>query len=306
MWPSRQPIAKRIEASLIDHGLNVRPLPGAAADDARKALVMQIVASLRRLDYTKALSQRIHNSDRANPESDLFDPERAAMLHERNGDSDEAVWLIFLSIHFGKHGRWGWKRLRDVYSGLGEGRWTWGRVSSDVTAFRDWLERRNPEIGGAFGNHRKYESLGAYNDAGTGNVVASYVAWVGPNHSHRERFAQLVREGGNDARSIFQKFYESFDVARFGRLGRFDFLAMLGRLKLAPIEPGSAFLSNATGPLRGARLLFGGNVAAPISGKTLDAYLIELDESLNVGMQVLEDSICNWQKSPKRFIHFKG
>jgi len=27
---------------------------------------------------------------------------------------------------------------------------------------------------------------------------------------------------------------------------------------------------------------------------------------LNVGMQVLEDSLCNWQKSPRQFVHFRG
>ncbi|WP_436443610.1 hypothetical protein [Enterococcus faecium] len=23
-------------------------------------------------------------------------------------------------------------------------------------------------------------------------------------------------------------------------------------------------------------------------------------------MKVLEDALCNWQKSPKKFVHFKG
>ncbi|MCB4825574.1 alpha-glutamyl/putrescinyl thymine pyrophosphorylase clade 3 protein [Roseicella aerolata] len=39
---------------------------------------------------------------------------------------------------------------------------------------------------------------------------------------------------------------------------------------------------------------------------TLTARLIDLDDVLRVGMQVMEDSLCNWQKSPTTFIHFKG
>ncbi|MGJ3629294.1 hypothetical protein AB5I41_24980 [Sphingomonas sp. MMS24-JH45] len=27
---------------------------------------------------------------------------------------------------------------------------------------------------------------------------------------------------------------------------------------------------------------------------------------LNVGMGVLEEFVCNWQKSPRRFIHYTG
>ena len=95
-------------------------------------------------------------------------------------------------------------------------------------------------------------------------------------------------------------------VLRFGRLGKFDFLALLGRLNLAPIKPGSTYLAGATGPLRGARLLFGGSPTAQLNGTTLEEWLRELDAELDVGMQVLEDALCNWQKSPTNFEHFRG
>jgi hypothetical protein len=31
-----------------------------------------------------------------------------------------------------------------------------------------------------------------------------------------------------------------------------------------------------------------------------------LEADLGVGMQAMEDALCNWQKSPRRFVHFKG
>jgi len=34
--------------------------------------------------------------------------------------------------------------------------------------------------------------------------------------------------------------------------------------------------------------------------------LDELDVDLRVTMKVIEDALCNWQKSPTRFVHFKG
>jgi hypothetical protein len=305
-WPSRNALRQHLDNGLRAYAANTRPLPGIPDDASRDALVMQLIASLRRLDFTEALRKRPIDPARADPSGPLFDPERAALWHFAQGELDEAVWLTFLSVHFGKHGKSGWRRLRDVYSGLGEGLWTWQRVSADPEAFRDWLRRRASEIGGAFGNHRKYESLGADNNAGTASVIRSYVDWVGSTRSHQQRFAELVREGGNDPLAIFDAFYRSFNVARFGRLGRFDFLALIGRLGFAPIAPGSAYLANATGPLRGVRLLFGGATNAAVRAETLQTYLDELDQGLHVGMQVLEDALCNWQKSPAAFKHFIG
>jgi hypothetical protein len=95
-------------------------------------------------------------------------------------------------------------------------------------------------------------------------------------------------------------------VRRFGRIAKFDYLTMLGKLGLAPIEPGSAYLGEATGPKRGAQLLFQGSLNAKVPTRDLDTWLNELEEALGVGMQVLEDAICNWQKSPRRFVHFRG
>jgi hypothetical protein len=88
------------------------------------------------MDYTAKLKNRDIHPDRANPDSDLFDPERAAMFHARSRNCDEAIWQIFLSIHFGKHAKYGWRMLRDVYSGLGNGLWTWTRTSTHPQAFR--------------------------------------------------------------------------------------------------------------------------------------------------------------------------
>jgi len=56
----------------------------------------------------------------------------------------------------------------------------WASTSADVDRFRAWLhahtERlRRANAPGGFGNHRKYESLDAKSENGTGAVVESYV-----------------------------------------------------------------------------------------------------------------------------------
>ena len=306
MWPTRMTTFNRLRDALVDYSANQRDLPGVRDRAARETLSMQMVASLRRLDYTQIIRRRPIDPARAEPNSSIFDPERAAILHARAGNIDEAFWLTFLMTHFGKHGRHGWRSLKDVYSGLGKLTWTWARVTADPAEFRRWLQRNGPRIGGAFANHRKYETLRTDSGNGTASVVESYIDWIGPAHSHRERVADLIREARNDPHVIFDHFYRSMQVKRLGRLGKFDFLTLLGRLELVPMAPGSTYLKGATAPLRGARLLFGGEVRANLDEARLEAWLRDLDLVLNVGMQVLEDSLCNWQKSPRQFVHFRG
>jgi hypothetical protein len=81
---------------------------------------------------------------------------------------------------------------------------------------------------------------------------------------------------------------------------------LIGRYGIAPIVAGSAYLEGATGPANGARLLLDGRRDGPSTIERLQAGLDELDEKLGVGMTVMEDALCNWQKSPTKFVHFKG
>ncbi len=80
-------------------------------------------------------------------------------------------------------------------------------------------------------------------------------------------------------------------VTRFGRTGRFDFLVLLLDLDLISAEPRSCYLRGATGPLQGAKLLWGERLP-----KELDEMAAELSERLDVAPIVMEDALCNWQK----------
>jgi hypothetical protein len=81
---------------------------------------------------------------------------------------------------------------------------------------------------------------------------------------------------------------------------------MLGKLGIAPISPGSTHIKDATGPIKGARLLFGGSRDAKLSAYELEERLAHFGQAVVLGPQVLEDALCNWQKSPDVYIRFRG
>ena len=303
MWPSRQAEHQRIANELAAARVPLR-LKGIPDQATIETLAMQFVASLRREDYYRSVQMKPMGADRADPNHPSFDPERAVAFHMQHGNVDEAGWLVFLMTHFAKP-LTGWKRLADVYGALGAGTWTWEAVTANPDAFYDWLGRHWQDIGGAFGNHRKYESMRPDANRPLQQVVANYIAWIGPD-GHAAFFARAVRTAGNDPHAIFQHLYDVLDVISFGRLAKFDYLSLIGRYRLAPIEAGSAYLDGATGPRRGARLLIDGDPDSATHILDLQPILDALDRGLRVGMAVMEDALCNWQKSPRNFIHYLG
>lgn len=313
MRPRDQQRANQIESDLVLFSKTVRPLPGIDRKKWRRVFVEQILESIHRVEYVKLVSTRAIADGRIDPSSELFDPIKAAIAHDRSEDFEEATWLVFLLVQFGKHAKGGWQYVRDIYGRLGDGNiWTWATVVNDIPGFRTWLESNKSKIRengspGGFGNHRKYESLSGSSHTGTGATVESYVRWIDPPRTQDQMFKQVLAASGGCPMMAFSRLYESMDtVVRFGRTAKFDYLTMLGNTGLVNIKPASPYIRGASGPLTGARLLFTGSVAKSVSPSRLETWAIELGNATGLGMQVLEDSLCNWQKSPSKFVRFRG
>jgi hypothetical protein len=281
------------------------PLPGLNAD-SRASLLEQLVDSVRRNQFVEYLTTANLSGSALDPtDSDRFDPLRAAALLHRRGEDDEAFWMLFLFIHFGKHRRSGYGYARALYGSLGNGHaWTWTRIVDDLPGFQSWLDVNADALAatiGGYGNHRKYESI-----THLGDVVASYVRWVGTPPLHRPLFDQALVDAGNDPELAFAALYKSMRaVHRFGRIARFDYLSMAGKLGLADIQPDKAYFQDSSGPRRGAVLLFTPHDANTPASK-LEEHAAQLRDYLAVPADVIEDALCNWQKTPDRFTPFRG
>ena len=299
-------LADKLDTALLEYSEKERPLLGLEDQTRRNAFIEQLIESVRRVKYVSVIATRKLSIQNTDPCSDMFDPVKAAIVYKSQGRIKEAFWMVFLFTHFGRDKYGTWRYAKDVYRGMGDSiKWSWEEVCKDPAVFAEWIKENSDEIKnngpGGFGNHRKYESL-----EGTGFVVQSYVEWVNPPRTHVQLFQQAQEEANDDPKIAFDILYNSMnEVERFGRLAVFDYLTMIGKMSLAKIEPGSAYLDNSSGPLDGAKLLFF-NGDHNESSSTLDEWLIELDNYLVVGMQVIEDALCNWQKRPDQFIPFRG
>ena len=288
---------------------------GLGTAPRRVTLAKQIVQSYRRIKYVEVLKAREVSSASRDPSNELFDPLKASIAFMQENRIDESCWLVFYFVHFGKNLRGGWRYAREVYNSLGKGEpWNWKNTSNDPKAFRKWL--RDNQIGlkrkgvpGGFGNHRKYQSLDADANDQTGAAFESYVQWIGNSKSHEKRFNEILENSNDDACSRFDSLFSSMSaVSSFGRMAKFDYLCMIGKLGLREIEPACVYIDAATGPKAGGKLLFGGSLGAVRSNSQLEKEYTALANSLQLPfcMQILEDAICNWQKSPDNYKPFRG
>lgn len=284
------------------------PLPGIATAQRQRCWAQQIVSSLRRIAYTDTLLMRNVSSARCDPHSSIFDPVRGALHFQRHGELDEAVWLVFILTHFGKHAVDEWRFSQSVFGSFQEGPiWTFANYGADPIAFENMLSSNVDGLASAkFSNHRKFQSK---KPEAIAKTFRTYYQWQTEFGGFRDRLVATHASVGQEPHAAFDALYKSMiGVFGFGggRLGRFDFLTMLGKLQLAPISPGSVYLDKATGPLAGARLLFFGDREHATTGKALEPRVDALDEIFEVGKQVIEDSLCNWQKSPDVYEYFRG
>ncbi len=287
-------------------------LKGIGNEERLKTLVAQIIESEHRIDYIRVIRNRYKSQDVKDPQSPAFNPLKAALLFHQEGNIDEAFWLVFLSVHFGCHDQSKWRLTALIYGGLGT-TWTWARLSNDLPAFNTWYQENAAMLIEAkqdmkFGGHRKYESLKLNAKRSIPEIFSSYVNWVGVNYGHHNHFANFTNSSQADPEEAFDQAFISMkeEVVSFSRLSIFDYLTMLAKLGFVQIRPQHPYLKGATGPLRGARLLVDNDPTSKTHWSNLNELLADLGRHLEIGMQEVEDSLYNWQKSPDSFIPFRG
>lgn len=211
-----------------------------------------------------------------------------------DGDLDEAVWRAFLAAHFGRSSADPDAPNQTESAGKllcafgNEPQWTWDRVSARPAVLRTWLMKHAADLRTlAFGNHRKYESQ---KPKILWKVINSFLHLAAESGGPAALFS--IEGDDQDPAERFDALYRRLrPLQQFGRTGRFDFLELLIDLDLLDAEPGRCYLAGATGPKRGAVLLWG-----DYPPRSLDDLAAELVDGLTLSAQIIEDALCNWQK----------
>lgn len=281
---------------------------GLDSPERKLVLVAQILDSIRRIEYLRLTAIRSRSASLYTPYSRSFQPLGGAAALHKLGRVDDAYWLVYLATHFGKHKTDGWNLTEDFYGRFGQGGiWDWATASQDRMAISHWLQTIYPDVTSAgrsrrFGNHRKFETLKP-GPRGTGHAVATYIEWVTAHGSHQALISNVQKHVGQNPKEAFAYLYKDLNkVAKLGRLGKFDLLCNLSNLLIAPIIPDKAYIALSTGPKSGARMLFGDD----LSVRQLEIACVKLAMHMDVSPQVIEDALCNWQKSPTQYFYFRG
>ena len=210
------------------------------------------------------------------------------------GDMDEAVWRCFLAAHFGvsacpcvEEEIYSASQLLCAFKQNGP-YWTWERVASNPPAFRQWLSDHANDLQTlSYGNHRKYESK---KPDGIWEVVESFLA-VSQKFGGPWGVVSFDPPEPPVAHKFDRLYYRIREIWHFGRTGAFDFLVLLNDLKVIEVEPRKCYLVGATGPMDGAKLLWGNRPDEELERLAADfAHLVE------VSPIAVEDALCNWQK----------
>ncbi|HAV4461393.1 TPA: hypothetical protein JIR21_09770 [Acinetobacter baumannii] len=287
-------MANDLAIKINDFSQNIRHIPATAFPLEIDVLSRQLVDSINRVKYFQLIQSRPIDVKRTDPNNFLFDPLRS-IIYLKNRNLDEAFWLAFLTIHFGENYHSKWKLTKNFYNNLGQTpQLTWANVSSDPTLIDNWVSRYySSGIKLKFGNHRKYESFSQLK-----LVIDSYIQLVNNSGGHQQLFKPKPNE---QPKEQFKRLFKELKFYRFARLGLFDYLSLIYKTQLAPIQADSCHIKGSTGPKNGAKRLFGQQT----NGK-LDQLSIQLADHLGIGYQEFEDAICNWQKSPDKYSPYTG
>ena len=266
-----------------------------------EVLALQLIETEEADARIKALLNSEIDSESINPESDKFDPIKA-IISLRHTNYDEACWLSFLLIYTDDSAQTEWAFMKKLYGGEGlslNSPLTWQLLNEQPRLLNERLEALAVSLSQSypkpkFGHHRAYESL-----SHLPIVFSSYIDFIDEQGGHKPLFRPV--DNALDRQQYFKLLYDLIrqNIYRFGRLSTYEYLCLLGKLGLAEVAPDSCYIAEASGPKRGAKLLFG-----MLNNEQLDDHAVGLADYLEIGYQEMEAALCHWQKSPEQFIKY--
>lgn len=273
-------------------------LESSFPDDVIDTLSMQTIDSIRRVKIYETYQFRADIADaKGLPYSYTSNP---FSLAQRTSLSIETrVWVIYVATYFGKSDTSKWKLFNNVAFRSDNSLITFEEIIDNKEGYFDYLRNMNFFEGSKYSNHRKYTRKSLDGERG---VLTSFEFML----DHMNQFCL-------NAFSPFDTIYQqALNIPNFGRMAAFDFTCSLSKCGLNVDQPTSMYHKYSTGPLDAINdILILAGVESPNNNLKVtfgDELLNWFNTNYEIYMlaQVLEDAICNWQKSPTSYFRYFG
>ncbi len=210
----------------------------------------------------------------------------------------DRVWILYLATYFGKSDKSKWTLFDRATFKKDGSIMKFNEIEADLDGYFKYLSSFDFFEGCKYSNHRKFVAKKLQGSKGLFRSIEFVVKNI-----------ELYSSG---KKMSFHEMYLLADkIPGFGRLANFDFTSTLVKCGLNVEQPKSMYADHSTGPLDGLKLLLRltKSNTSKESQKRLSRELMEWflkhSDIFMLG-QVLEDSICNWQKDTRKYIRYTG
>ena len=289
-----------IEQKLREFDTHIYPLPGLESGEALKSFASALCNAIDEVLIASEPLGLVTSGEVFDYDSSKFDPLLTAMWHCNLGKIEEACWLLFLCSYFGKHPKKGWNFLRSVYSAFdGKIPWNWSQVSGRSEEFGNWLLFNQPELKKirGLGNAYKYYTFDRNKAIEMVAQIQSYIVWVKSKVNHVKLFGDIPDYHAIEPSASFQYCYQEMSVqTALKKSVQFDYLALIGNLGIARIQPGHLYLNDILLPKRGTKWLFDIKKSdkIPVSELNMRMSLLVNYLELPFGIQIVQKALGKW------------
>ncbi len=267
-------------------------------DDVINTLCYQTIDSIRRISIYKKYAEKAKNAEELN--LPFYYTSNPFTLSQRSSlNIGSKVWYIYLATYFGKSNKSKWKLFYKAAFRKDE---TLIRVE-EILASREQYYSHLSNIdlfeNADYSNHRKFTKKSLVGEKGVINSMDYFLDNL-DDYSHAKPI---------DFNIIYNN---ALKIPNFGRLAAFDFTSSLCKCNLNVKDPISMYHHNSSGPLRALKDFL---ILADCKDLSKSAQIKLGDDLLywffqhsdiEIVAQVLEDAICNWQKSPRHYQRYFG
>lgn len=268
------------------------------SEEVIDCLSYQMIDSIGRVNIFRVYLERARKAESEN--LSYFHTSNPFTLAQRSSLTLETrVWHSYVATYFGKSNSSKWNLFNKATFRDDNSLITLEYISENREEYFDYLRSLNFFENGNFSNHRKYTKKSLDGEKG---VLYSF-DFVLDN---------LPLYTPDEIVPFDEIYRNALSIPNFGRMAAFDFTCNLCKCGLNVEEPESMYQSYSTGPLEALNdfLILSGVDNAPKSlqisiGDELLRWF-ETNSDIYMLAQVLEDTICNWQKSPNSHTRYFG